>query len=385
MRFFATGQTFARTFTLVGATVGLLAAVQPADAQGIAGPYLAAKQAEARGDVGAAARLYSETLARDGENTAVLERAMINQIAAGNVAEGIALARRLQAVQPGHHLGVLALAADGLKKGDVAATREVLKDNPPFVGQIMDAWAAYAETGMDEGAALLSALEASEDNGRPGQIVAAYHLGLVQAASEDDAAAAATLGRAAEMAQGGTLRLARLRAGALARLGQVDDAVQVIDERLSGTYGDPSLSAFADDIRGGLKPELLVRNAEQGAAEVLFGVSGLLARGRNRLIALSYSRLATYLSPSLTEAQLLIAQILDQDQQYDLAIAAYQAIPDDAPQALSAWIGRAEAKQAAGRVDEAVTDMRATTERFPQALEAHTSLGDMLRRESRFE
>ncbi|MEM1162587.1 MAG: tetratricopeptide repeat protein, partial [Pseudomonadota bacterium] len=46
---------------------------------------------------------------------------------------------------------------------------------------------------------------------------------------------------------------------------------------------------------------------------------------------------------------------------------------------------RAEAKQAAGRVDEAVTDMRATTERFPQALEAHTSLGDMLRRESRFE
>ena len=41
------------------------ALVGPAGAQGIAGPYLAAKQAEARGDVAAAARLYAKSLARE--------------------------------------------------------------------------------------------------------------------------------------------------------------------------------------------------------------------------------------------------------------------------------------------------------------------------------
>ncbi|HET7410565.1 MAG TPA: tetratricopeptide repeat protein, partial [Paracoccaceae bacterium] len=36
------------------------------------------------------------------------------------------------------------------------------------------------------------------------------------------------------------------------------------------------------------------------------------------------------------------------------------------------------------RIEDALTVMRATVERFPDALEAHTALGDLLRRESRF-
>ena len=357
----------------------------PAAAQGIAGPYLAAKDAETRGDVAAAARLYMETLARDPDNVFLMERAMMHQIGAGNVAEGVAIARRFEDKQPNHHLGVLAIAADALKAGDPAAARKVLAENPPFVGKIMDAWGAFAEGKADEAKALLEALENSDDNGAPGKIIAAYHLGLLAAANGDDESAEAALGRAADMANGGTLRLARLRAGALARLGRTEDAVKVIEERLAGTYGDVGLSRLAQRIAEGEVPEVLVTNARQGSAEVLFGVSGLLARGRNRLIALAYSRLATFLSPDLTEAQLLIAQILDSDKQYEMAIAAYQAIPDDAPQALSAWMGKAEAKRLAGRVDEAIADMRAAAERFPNALEVHTSLGDMLRRESRFE
>ncbi len=79
-----------------GVFVAAALATSGAGAQGIAGPYLAAKQAEARGDVDAAARLYAEALARDDENQALLERALIHQIAAGSISEGIALARRLE-------------------------------------------------------------------------------------------------------------------------------------------------------------------------------------------------------------------------------------------------------------------------------------------------
>ena len=365
----------------------MVAGVAPAGAAevGVAGPYLAAKQAEAQGDVAAAARLFAEALSRDDENLALLERAMTHQIAAGNVPQGIELARQLETVEPGHHLGVLALAAGALKKGDAGAASKLLAEDAPFVGQVMAAWAAFAEGNIDKAVETLTALEKTEDNGKPGQIVAAYHLGLIQAATGDDEAAAGSFARAAEMTEGGTLRLARLEAGALARLGRREEAMAVINDRLEGTYGSRTLAQVSDRISEGNVPEPLVTTAEQGAAEVLYGVSGLLARGQNRLVALSYSRLATWLAPELTEAQLLIAQILHGDGQYDQAIAAYDAVPADAPEALSAQIGKAQALQEAERTEDALAAMRVTVERFPDALEAHTALGDMLRRESKFE
>ena len=374
-----------RTVLIPLLATAALAMPMTANAQGIAGPYLAAKQAEARGDVANAARLYSQTLARDGENAPVMERAMINQIAAGNVAEGIALARRYEVLQPGHHLGVLALAAGDLKANNLAAVRGLMTEDGPFVAEVIDAWAAFGNSDMTSARDLLGVLEKDDANGRPGQIVAAYHLGLIEAADGNDEAAVEAFARAADMADGGTLRLVRMRAEALARLGRAEEAVDVINKRLAGTYGDPSTSALADAIQGGAKPTVAIRTAEQGAAEVLFGVSGLLARGRNRLIGLAYARLATYLDPDLTRAQLLIAQILDQDRQYDLAVAAYQAIPQDAPESLAARIGNAEVLQASGKIDEGIAAMRDTVALFPSALEAHTSLGDMLRRESKFE
>lgn len=367
------------------ALTALLAIPSGAGAQGIAGPYLAAQHAEGRGDVVAAARLYSEALARDSENEALIERAMLHQIAAGNVEEGIALARRYEDVQPGHHLGVLALATDGLMKDDPETVRALLDSTGPFVGRVIDAWATYASDDAEGAIAMLQELENADDNGLPGQIVAAYHVGLIAAAIGDDEMAEEALSRAADLADGGTLRLARLRAGALARLGRDDDAIAVIKERLAGTYGNLPLTRLAESIEAGQEPPVIVDTASKGAAEVLYGVSGLLARGRNRLIALAYSRLATYLDPDLTEAQLLIAQILDRDEQYEAAIAAYAKIPDDAAEALTAQIGMAEAMQAAGEAEEAIEALYETVDRFPNELEAHTSLGDMLRRESKFE
>ena len=377
-----------RTLLLTsGAVLSFMMAIAApaALAQGIAGTYLGAKQAEARGDIGEAARLYSETLARDTDNSALMERAMIHQIAAGHVPDGIALARRYDAIEPDHHLGVLALATDAFRKGSSEAALEVVGDGGTFVGQIMAAWAMFGSGDTDAARARLTDMEETDENGAPGKIVAAYHLGLLESAAGDDEAAIAALSRAAELSNGGTLRLAELQASALARLGRKEDAVAVIEDRLAGTFGNLALTELATRIAGGEKPAVLVDTPEKGAAEVLFGVSGLLARGRNRLIALAYSRLAVHLHPDLTEAKLLIAQVLDQDEQYDLAVAAYEAIPDTAAESLLARIGKAEALQAAKRVDEGIDEMKQIVSNYPDVLEAHTALGDMLRRESRFE
>ena len=371
------------------AVLGLwLVAGMPAQADGVtgdAGAYLAAKQAEMRGDVAGAAEYYAKALSRDADNPALLERAMIHKIAAGAMGEGIALARRLEEIEPGHHLGVLALAASLLRAGEWDAARALVSEGGPYVGHVIDAWALFAAGDVEASRERFTGLEQSDENGRPGQIVAAYHLGLMEAAAGNDENAAAALERAMDMSEGGTIRMTEERAGALARLGRVEDAQAVIAGRLAGTYGNIGLSRLSEQIGRGEMPSPRVSGAPGGAAEALFGVAGLLARGRNRLIALAYARISTYLDPDLDQAQLLIAQILDEDRQYALAIEAYDAIPKDSPQAMSAMIGRAEVLQADEQLDEAIAAMDEVIATFPKALEAYTAKGDMLRRERMFE
>ncbi len=374
-----------RRAALPAVLLGSLAIAPAVFAQGLAGPYLAAKHAEMRGDVAAAADYYSKALTRDPGNAEVMERAMLHKIAAGTLSEGVALARRYEDISPGHHLGVLALAADAIRKEDIPRARNLLRNGGPFVGQIMDAWAAYGAGEIDAARQRLVEIESTDTHGQAGKVVAAMHLGLLEVAEGNDEAALLAFDRAAAISDGGTLRLTRARAGALARLGRSDEAVQAIHTRLAGTYGNVPLSRLATEIEGGLVPEVRSKNAVEGAAEALNEVSRMLARGQNRLIALSYARLAVYLDPRLSEAQLLVAQILDAGQQYDAAITAYDAIPADAPEALSAMVGKAEVMREAGQPDEAIAAMRAALAQFPEALEVHTALGDMLRRESMFE
>ena len=355
---------------------------------GIAGPYLAAENAARRGDIAEAARLYSQALARDPDNADLMERTIAQQAAAGQIERAIPVARRLDALRPGHHLGVLLLTADALKRGDPARARSMLatgsSDGGPFVGQLMDAWAAFADGDIDAAREILAKLEETGTGGAAGEIVAAYHLGLLESAAGRDAEAIVALDRATERAGNSTLRLIRIRAGVLARLGQVEDARAAVTERLSQILGDRRLEVLERDLAAGKIPAPVVRTGIEGAAESLFGVSGYLSRGASREIGLAYAQLAVYLDPGLVEARLLIAGLLHQDQQYDLAIAAFEAIPADAPEALDAEIGRAEAMREAGRTDEAVTALRGAVAAHPRSIEAHTSLGDMLRRDSQF-
>ena len=101
---------------------------------GTAGPYLAAESAARRGDIAEAARLYAKALARDTANADLLERTVTHQIAAGQIDRAIPLARRLDALRPGHHLGVLLEAAEALKLGKPSSARSLLETGAPDGG-----------------------------------------------------------------------------------------------------------------------------------------------------------------------------------------------------------------------------------------------------------
>lgn len=365
--------------------VAAIAAGPHVAAQGVSGPYLAAQQAERRGDVASAAAYYARALARDGSNLAILGRAMTNHIAAGNVTQGITLAERYEEQAPGHHLGVLALTADALRVGDLERADQLMQDGGPFVAQVIRAWVAAEQGDLTEARRILTVLEATDENGRQGKIVAATHMGLILAARDNDEDALASFERANAMTDTDAVSLIRAQAGALMRLGRTDEALAVINGWSRGAFGDASLDRLAASISAGEIPQPTVRSVADAAADVLFSVARLLVRGQNRDISLAYAQLAAFLDPGLTESKLLVAQIFDAGRQYELAIAAYDRIPADAPEAMNALIGKAEVMFESGAEDEAIVAMESAVGQFPGAIEVHTALGDLYRRAQRFE
>jgi len=383
----STPRALGRSLCNAAAALTLLALGAPAGAQGLAGPYMAAEHAAARGDIVSAADYYARALARDGSNAELVGRAMAHQLAAGRYPQAVTLAGTLAELAPDQHLAVLVLAADALRGGAperaLAALPEADQDTP-FVGRILGAWAEVERGASEAALSALATLEGEDGAGPAGAMIAAYHMALIEAARGDDAAARTAIERAAGHAGANDPRLVRVRAGILARLGERDAALEAIDTVLARGIGDPQLETLKHRIAAGDAPAPMVTDGPTGAAEALMGVSRHLTRGANWMVGIAYARLATYLAPDFVDAHMLIGDTLFAREQYGLAIAAYEAVPDGTPEALEARIGRANALAGDDRLGEAVAALRGLTARHPASIDAHSALGDVLRRNERF-
>ncbi len=361
-----------------------------AAAEGVAGPYLAAEHAARLGDVVGAAARYEEALAEDPENLALVERALYQRLAAGGIEPAFALARRLEGSGPGRtNMAALTLAAAALERGDPDRAAALLADGDVqesgFVAVLMRPWALFAAGDASGARAAFEAIGEEGAGGPAGRYLAAYHLGLMSGAEGDDAAALEAFAEAREGAGTATRRLVKAQAIALARLGRAAEASEVIEGWQGVRYSDPALARLARQIAEGEVPEPLVSTGAEGAAEALFGLARYMMNDANRLVGFGYLRLASHLHPGLIDAHLLLAEQFAATEQYALAVRAYDAVPESAAEALDARIGRGEALERQGDVEEAVQALRAVVARWPNEIEAHRALGDVLRQNERFE
>jgi Flp pilus assembly protein TadD len=101
-------------------------------------------------------------------------------------------------------------------------------------------------------------------------------------------------------------------------------------------------------------------------------------------IALIHARLAAHIRADLIEAKLLVAELLEAQEQYALAAQALEGVPEGSPWYVTAEIRRANTQRGAGDLDAAIATLRALAESHPDQIEVHSALGDMLREAERF-
>lgn len=350
---------------------------------GLAGPYLAARQASVSADFANAATYYTQALVLDPGNPVLLENAMLAQIGLGAVDRALPVARILQQTGSPSQIADLILLADQLKRkayDEVAADFAKGRDLGPLLTGLVQAW---ADLGRGDTAQALAGFD-TVAKGAGLTSFAMYHKALALAAAGDFEGADHILsGKAA-----GPITLHRrgivAQAEVLSQLERNTDAIALIDAAYDVEL-DPGMKRLRDRLAAGeLLPFDIARDATEGQAEAFLSLAAALNGDAEDEITLIYARIADYLRPDNADAILLAGDILISQQQYDLATLAYNRISGDSPDFVQAELGRADALSRAGKADAALEVMQQLAKSNADAPLVLVTLGDMLRKHERY-
>ncbi len=380
----------ARAFSVL--LCAALVPVPPAAAQdgaiippGLASAFLTGRVALSDQDFAQMAASYDQAAQADPSNAMFRELAMQGHVLSGNIARATELAAEGLAAGETSQVGALLLQADEFARGAYDDVISALEDGRR-TGPLTDAMgAAWAELGRGSMSEALSAFELAIEERPELAPFALYQKAMALAFVGDMERAADILSAENESRVSLSRRGVLGHMAILSQLGQFEEARE-IGTRMFGASPDEDVA----EVMGSLADETpvpftTVSSARDGMAEVYFTLGTALVGEDDDWLPIIYARLATLLRADHGDAILLTGQLLERARQYDLADAAYAQMPEDNPQYLGAQLGRANALFSSGQEDEAIDSLNALGEARPDSALVFSTLGDMLRREERFE
>ncbi|MBN9590502.1 MAG: tetratricopeptide repeat protein [Alphaproteobacteria bacterium] len=341
--------------------------------------YLSARFAAGEHDLHQAAAYYGRSLADDPSNPSLLALSFFYASTAGDMDAAGKYAQKVVTADPDDRAARLALAVIDLKQKDYAGARENLAQSAkgPFTLltlSLLDAWAA---AGQHDAAAVendLTTLRAQKG----AENLAAFHSALLHEFLGDTKMAAADYLKA----MAGTTvtpRVLEAYGRFLERTGRREEAAALYHAHASNqglaAVTKPGLARIA----GSEKPASLVRSAQDGVAEALFGIAASLSGEQSADVSILYLRMAIYLRPDLNLAHILLADRFETLGKFDQAIAIYQAIPQSSPYYRMAAVQAALDQQRSGQNNAAIASLKKLVAANADDVEGWTALGDTYR------
>ncbi|SFK49688.1 tetratricopeptide repeat protein [Methylocapsa palsarum] len=343
-----------------------------------AGNYLAALVAGAERDTTAAATFFREALRFDPHNPKLIERAFVAAVSNGNMQDAFSLAERLVARDPDNSLAHLALGVKAIKAKQFAAARAQFAKGGAgherdITATLLTAWSYLGSGDTKRALALVDRLQ-DENFG----VFRDYHAGLIASIGNNPTEAARRMKLAYE-ADKNTLRLVDAYARFMARKGDVEEARKAYEAFDQILPNHPIVIAAKADLRDGKALQPLVLNAEQGAAEVLYGLGAAGGRQGDELAAMIYLRLSLYLAPQNSLAIITLADIYERIKQNEQAIDVYETVRDDDPLRTTADIQAGLILENLGRPEQAAAYLQRIVQEHPKDEDALQALGNLQR------
>lgn len=374
-----------RTLTLRPFVSGLLIAATLAivpvssSAQGLAGAFLAAREASARNDFARSIPYLERLLRADPENPATLEGIAVGAFSAGDFERAARHASTLWALAPDNRASALILMTEAFAQQDYTQALDIAEgptEVHPLIGGLAEAWAQLGQGRMSEALALLEG--AAEEEGLVAFALYCRALslalvgdveGALDIIEDPGAGVSQTLNRRGYVAYAQLLGLAE----------RFDDALALING-VFATSNDPDIDAMrAAYEQERALPFDLITTPSQGMAEVYAVMANAMLSNQNPHEALIYAQAAIHVNPELTDAQLMIGQIYVSLERPEMAIAAYASIPDGDVFSMAARIGQAQVLESLGDVDEAIAELNDLVAEYDESHVAAQVLGDFQR------
>ncbi|RXF68075.1 tetratricopeptide repeat protein [Hansschlegelia zhihuaiae] len=350
----------------------------------LSGNYLAGRVAGSQRDASAAAAFFRAALRDDPRNPELVERTFLLTLAEGDGDAAMRLAERVVATDPSNRIARLALAVRAIRTHNYGAARHHLSRGAkgPLADLTVQLLTGWSWLGSDQTGKALDAVDKLQGADFFGTF-RDYHAGLIADLGGRKEEAGKRLDSALS-GDGSALRIAQAVAAFRARNGDKAGAMKALAEFEKTAPRHPLIRETKTQIEQGKEAKRAVRDASDGAAEVLYGIGGALGRQGGEDLSIVYLQLALYLEPDHPMGLVTLADLYDQLNQYQDAIDVYARVPDGSPLKRNAEIQSAMDLDRLEKTEEAKKRLTKLIEADPTDQEAIVALGNIERSREQF-
>lgn len=349
--------------------------------RGLSGSYLAMKFARSQGDKYSAVNYLEKALRKDPKNDTLAGQLMVLHLLSGEMNQAVKLAHGLSENPNRELITDMLLAIQQVKKGEFGKSSETLK--AAFESgfgtlwlPLVSAWLEYGQGKVDK------PLELKDIAPKVGKVAPLiyYHIGLINSMAGFKEQGLADLEKAAADQDNIPFRVMEALAYHYRQNGD-DKKLDALLAKFRKAHPELAFTADARDFLG-VKP--VVASVQDGVAEVLFTMASILFTAEAGQDTMLYLRMALYLQPDFPAAQMILANMLEADEDYADANIVYASISEESP-----FYGRARLRSALNldrqkKYQEAIAALDALIDMNDQRYEVMIAKGDVLRGRDRY-
>jgi tetratricopeptide (TPR) repeat protein len=369
---------------LAAAPVGLVAQPRASEDVTASGSYLAARHAGHMRDAAAAAAYYRAALKLDPKNEELLDRTFLSLVVEGDIAEATKFADRVLAADKNDRVGRLVLGVQGIKEKRYGVARRNLTASvrgpiTDLTAALLNAWSSYGAGDSKEAVATIDRLSGPDWYA----IFKDLHAGMILDLVGNKAEAGKRFEQAYKL-DNSALRVVEAYASWLSRNRSPQEALAVLETFNKVLPNHPLVVEEMGKLKSGEKLPPLVTTAQAGAAEALYGLGASLGRRGGEDLGMVYLQLSLYLAPNHPLALLALADLFESLKKPELALKAYERVPENSPLRRNALIQMAGNLDALERSEEAQKHLEVLIKQRPDDLEAIMALGNVQRAHKKF-